>query len=399
MSGGVIVVGGSVAGIRTARALREQGYAGPVRVVEAEDELPYDKPPLSKLPLGADAHVPLLTQSEAAELGIDLVLGLSVTALRPDTSEIVLDDGSVMEFDHLVVATGARARPAPWALEGVHVLRGLADARAIRDGLASSSSLLVIGAGFIGAEVAALARKHGIEVTIVDAAEVPMARVAGDELGQRLSDLHRINGVKTVFGVTVSGIDRDGSTLRAVLSDGSEVRADSIVVGIGAELNIEWLETSGLPLVDGVECDEHGRVRGFTKIYAVGDVARWRRPSMDVSARIEHWTNAVEQANCVAQNIVHPDELVSHDPVAYVWSDQYDWHIHLFGTRPSGVQPEIVEEAEPFRLAATWRDGDGVVLGGLTINWTRESVKLRKAIAARNAAARVDGTEMKVASA
>ncbi|MGO4204787.1 NAD(P)/FAD-dependent oxidoreductase [Rhodococcus sp. TAF43] len=389
MSGGVLIVGGSVGGIRTARALRNEGYVGKVTVVEAESHLPYDKPPLSKAPLDGDAHVPLLTAEEARELDIELVLGRAAVELRPQDRQVVLGDGVVLDYEELVIATGAAARPAPWSGPGVHVLRTIADARALRESLLGASHLLVVGAGFIGAEVASLARKQGIEVTIVDPAPTPMARVMGDELGQRFSQLHRTHGVDTRFGATVDTLEHVEGGIRAELSDGASVLVDAVVVGIGAVLNTRWLESSGLALEDGVECDEFGRVAGAEHIFAVGDIARWYQPRQEKAARVEHWTNAVEQANCVARNIFAPDAPVPHDPVAYVWSDQYDWKIQLFGTRDITGTPVVVEQAEPFRLAAIWQDADGRASGGLTVNWPKASVQLRRTIAAGGSADQV----------
>lgn len=386
MSGGILIVGGSVGGVRTARALRSEGYAGPVTVVEAESHVPYDKPPLSKMPLDRDAHVPLLTTDEARDLDIELLLGTVAVELRARANELVLGDGAVLGYDELVIATGAAARPSPWTSPGVHVLRTLADARALRESLKGAARLLVVGAGFIGAEVASLSRKQGIDVTIVDPAPIPMARVVGAELGQRLSDLHRANGVATKFGTTVRTLDRVDGGLRATLSDGSEFTVDAVVVGIGAVVNLGWLESSGLTLDDGVVCDEYGRTPGFAHIHAVGDVAKWHQPRLGKSARVEHWTNAVEQANTVAHNIVHPEDVRAHDPVAYVWSDQYEWKIQLFGTRDTTADPLVVEQSDPQRVAAIWQDSDGLVSGGFTVNWPKASVLLRRTITAGGAA-------------
>jgi NADPH-dependent 2,4-dienoyl-CoA reductase/sulfur reductase-like enzyme len=372
---GVVIVGGSVAGIRTARALREQGYAGPVQVLEAEAEVPYDKPPLSKGSIDADARVPLITPEEAVELGIDLRLRSRVTGLDASRQRVTLEDGSVIHFEHLVVATGLTPRRAPYDVSGVHVLRTLADARAMRAAIARSRRVLVIGAGFIGAEVAALARGHGVGVTLVDREPVPMKRIVGDDLGERLSELHRRHGVDTRFGATVTSLAREGAGFRATLSDGGTVDADAVVVGIGSEVNLGWLAGSGLLVDDGVVCDARGAVVGAPGIHAVGDAARW------AGVRVEHWTSAVEQAVCVARAIAHPDSPAVHEPVTYVWSDQYDWKIQLVGARDVARRPEVTEQADPFRLAATWRDGDGRITGGVTVNWPRESVKLRTAVA------------------
>ncbi len=388
----VVVVGGSVSGIRTAKALRECGFTGTIRVIEAENELPYDKPPLSKLAVDTDPHVPLITRPEADELRIELDLGRAVTAVRPGDGEVDLDDGAIVGYDQLVIATGARARPSPWDVDGALVLRGIDDARSLRTRLTTSRRLLIIGAGFIGSEVAALARAGEIDVTIVDSAPIPMARVVGEELGKRFIDLHHTHGVTTKFGVSVEKMVRDGDIIRTRLSDGSEIRSDTVLVGIGASLNTDWLSSAGLADAEGVRCDEYGRVLGHPNISAVGDVSAWLRPGTGTHSRIEHWTNGIEQATSVAARLAGKDDVPPHDPVAYVWSDQYDWRIHLFGTRPAGIVPEVVEEAEPFRLVATWKDENGEVTGGVAVNWPRESVRLRKAIAARNAS-RVTATE------
>ncbi|MFC5997011.1 NAD(P)/FAD-dependent oxidoreductase [Pseudonocardia hispaniensis] len=376
----MVIVGGSVAGVRTARALREQGYPGVIRVIEAEAEPPYDKPPLSKAALDGNARVPLMTLEEARELDIELSLGRRATGLLTPSAHLVFGDGTVMGFDDLVVATGVRPRPAPWRHEGVHVLRTWADAAGLRARLATSRHLLVVGAGFLGAELAALARRHGIEVTMVDPAAVPMSRAVGSVLGERFSALHRRHGVDTRFGTLVTMLEPSGGGFRAELADGSVVLPDTVVVAIGSDLDLDWLEASGLPVDDGIICDEYGRVVGFPNVHAVGDVARWHRPRSGTSARVEHWTNAVEQANSVAHNILHPGAPIAHDPVGYVWSDQYDWKIQLIGTRDPDRRPEIFEQDEPFRLAAIWQGTDGRVTGGATVNWPKASVWLRTAV-------------------
>lgn len=380
MIDGVVIVGGSVAGIRTARALREHGYAGPVRVVEAEAEIPYDKPPLSKGSVDLDACVPLITLEEADALDVDLLLRRRAVALDADRRRLSLDDGTVLTFDHLVIATGLTPRRTPYDVAGVHVLRTLADARALRAALARAQRVLVIGAGFIGAEVAAMARRHGVEVTLVDPAPVPMGRVVGADLGGRFADLHRRHGVDTRFGTTVRALDPAGAGYRAALSDGTVVEVDEVVVGIGSEVNVGWLAGSGLVVGNGVRCDDRGGAVGAPGIHAVGDAACW------AGVRVEHWTSAVEQAVCVARTIVDPGRPVAPAPVTYVWSDQYDWKIQLVGTRDVARDPVVVEEAEPFRLLATWHDDDGRVTGGVTVNWPRESVRLRTALARGGAA-------------
>lgn len=389
MTSGVLVIGGSVGGVRTARALRAEGFDGPIRIVEAEDEPPYDKPPLSKTALGQDPRVPLLAAEEARESGIELLLGRRAVALDPGRRAVRLDDGTDLPYDDLVIATGVRARRLAWAGEGVHVLRTLADSTRLRADLIGAEHILVVGAGFIGAEAASLCRSAQLEVCLVDPAPVPMARFVGAGLGERFVDLHRRHGVDTRFGVVVEALDRVGGRWSARLSDGTTVFTDAVLVGVGAEVDLSWLAGSGLRTEDGIVCDEHGRADGVPGVFAVGDVARWYQPRTGTSTRIEHWTNAVEQAACVARTIVRPDELLAHDPVAYVWSDQYDWKIQLFGARDPGQEPVVLEQSEPFRLAAVWQDADGRASGGVTVGWPKASVLLRKAIAAQAPAAEV----------
>lgn len=378
---GVLIVGASVAGIRTARALRDKGFQGAVRVVDGQTEIPYDKPPLSKRAVDAEVHVPLITAAEAAELRIELILGSPAVSLDPTSAGIVLADGRRLGYDTLVIATGLTARSAPWSDDAVHVLRTADDARALRADLVDARHLLVVGAGFIGAEVASLARKHGIDVTLVDPTLIPMSRVVGDELGERMAALHRRHGVNTKFGTVVTDLTRAGTRLHAELADGSAVTTDVVLVGIGSEVNVGWLEQSLLPLADGVLCDESGRVAGFPGVFAVGDVACWHQPRLGFAARAEHWTNAVEQAICVAHKIAHPADPKTLDSVGFVWSDQHDWKIQLAGTRDVTRQPLVLEQAEPFRLAALWSDDNGRVTGGMTVNWPKASVRLRGAVA------------------
>lgn len=391
---GVLIIGGSVGGIRTARALRESGYSGPVTVVEAEAEPPYDKPPLSTAWDDEKVLVPLLTEEQARELDIELILGRAAAALDPLRRQVVLaadahGERAVLSYDELVIATGAAARPSPWAGPRIHVLRTIADARALRATLRRAERVLVVGAGFIGSEVAAMANQKGIQVTLVDPAPIPMARLVGEELGFHFSELHRAHGVDVHFGESIIEMEHVDGCVRAQLSDGATVLVDAVVVGIGAIVNTTWLESSGLALNDGVECDNQGRVVGTEHIHAVGDVARWYQPRLHQAIRMEHWTNAVEQANCVASNLEAPGSPQVHEPVAFVWSYQYDWKIHLFGSRDVRDTPRVIEQCDPFRLAAIWQDSDGAVTGGLTINWPKASVQLRRAIPAGTAAAQV----------
>jgi phthalate 3,4-dioxygenase ferredoxin reductase component len=383
----VVVVGASIGGVRTAQALRRQRFAGRIIVVGDDAELPYDKPPLSKQLLAGTweaGRLALLSAEDAARDGIELALGMAADHLDLAGRRVVLADGTSFAYDTVVIATGASARPSPWsARSGVHVLRTLADSQALRADLARRGSVVVIGGGFIGAEVAATANALGCAVTIVDPLAVPMSRMVGAEVGARLSDLHRRHGVTTRFGVGVESVEGRSGDLTVVLTDGSLLAASTVVVGIGAIPGDAWLAASGLVIDDGVVCDEFCRAVGQNDVYAVGDVARWLHPGHGEQVRVEHWTNAVEQAACVAYNIAHPTSLRAYRPVEYVWSDQYDWKIQIIG-RPGGHgEHRLIGDLSGTHARASvlyTDDGDRIV-GAVTVNWPRAQVLCRTALA------------------
>lgn len=386
----VVIVGSGIGGIRTAQALRSAGFAGKVTVVGAEPDLPYDRPPLSKGYLaGQDSAeaVALISQADAAEAGITLRLGASAERILPKEKSLVLDNGEVLPYDVCVVATGAAARPTPWnKLDGVHVLRSLADSQALREQLRARREVAVIGGGFIGSEVAATARKLGLDVTVIDPLPLPLERTLGATVAQLVTELHHRNGVSTLFGAGVDSIDNSGTQLNLRLSTGTTLTTDAVVLGIGAIPNDGWLAGSGLPVSNGLLCDEFCRVQGRDDIFAVGDVARWYNPRYDGHVRVEHWTNAVEQARCVAHNITFPGQLIPYEAIEYVWTDHYDWKIQIAG-RPThdAVATEAVvgdfTGPRP-RGAVLYGDSSGVLCGAVTVNWPRAIVLGRQALAA-----------------
>ncbi|MBK1787587.1 FAD-dependent oxidoreductase [Prauserella sp. ASG 168] len=378
-----VVVGSSVGGVRTAQALRAAGYDGDVVLVGEETVAPYDKPPLSKGLLAGTsttADITLLTEQAAREAGIELLLGRAASGLDVAGRRVELDDGERLAYDDVVLATGARARPSPWgALPGVHVLRSLADATALADDLRQGGPLVVIGAGFIGAEVAATARGMGVaDVTLVDPAPVPLSRALDVEVAGILARLHAENGVHTRFGVGVEGIERVAGGLLVRLADETVLPAATVVVGIGAVPNDDWLRDSGLRLDDGVVCDAYSRAAEH--VYAVGDVARLPHPRRGGLVRAEHWTNAVEQARTVARTIALPESPLAHVPVDYVWSDQYDRTIQLTGRTGGTLAHVLVPGPDPDRaFAALYADADGTFAGAVTVGWPRALVTCRKA--------------------
>ncbi|MFT4306593.1 MAG: FAD-dependent oxidoreductase [Microbacterium sp.] len=384
----VVIVGASLAGTRTAQGLRQLGYTGPVTLVGAESELPYDRPPLSKDLLKADwseeaiESVRLATAEELRDADVELILGNAASHLDVAAKTVDLTDGTKIAYDVLVVATGAVARPSPWRpASGVYQLRTLDDSRAIAARLAHGGHVVVVGGGFIGTEIAAAARGHGCEVTIVDPLEEPMTRLVGPEVAGSLVDLHGRNGARTRFGVGVVGIEGRDDDLVVTLADGDTIPAATVVVGIGSIPSTGWLEDSGLVLDNGVVCDGLLRAEGVPDVYAVGDVARWPHPGRGVLVRAEHWTNASDQARYVATALATGTEE-PYQPSDYVWSDQYDWKVNAVGWRdPEGSSIVVGDLDEDGRVAVVHADAHGVACGAVTVNWVRALNQLRRLLA------------------
>jgi phthalate 3,4-dioxygenase ferredoxin reductase component len=379
-----VIVGGSVAGTRVASDLRRLGYAGEVKLVDSQHELPYDRPPLSKDMLTSAEESPhlLLSAEQADDRQIDLRLGVRAESLDVAGSAVILANGTVERYDTLVIATGARPRPTPWPLsERVLELRTLADGRRLRDALRVSRKIVVVGAGFIGAEVASAARTMGLDVVIVDPVTVPMSRLFGEVIGERFTQLHNAHGVTTQFGVGVAAIDVTSDGVAVDLTNGSTLRADLVVVGIGVQPNDSWLGSSGLALDNGVLCDSRCRAEGRPDIFVAGDVARWHHPRYGEAVRVEHWTNAVEQAQFVARAIADPAIDAEFAPVSYVWSDQYDWKIQIAGRPERGTEHRVVSNVDRSQFAAVYTDAQGFLSGALTVNWPRAAVLSRRALA------------------
>ena len=378
----IVVVGGSLAGIRSAEALRRRGFEGRLVLVGAEPERPYDRPPLSKEFLKGERELDKiqLTKPEGFDaLELDLRLGRSASALEPGDKTLRLDDGERLAYDGLVIATGASARPLPGApdLDGIHTLRTLGDSLAIRDALAQGPRVAVVGAGFIGAEVAATCRQRGLEVTMIEALESPMARVLNPKVGDVCAAAHRDEGVDVRLGVGVDAIEGDGRVERVRLADGSVVDADLVVVGIGAYPETAWLESSGLELRDGVVCDATCATRA-EGVVAAGDVARWHHEGYGESVRIEHWTNAVEQADAVAARLLDGPDVPPFAPVPFVWSDQFALKIQAAGTiRPDDDLFVAHGSLEERQFVALFGRG-GKLTGALAMNRVRQLMGYRR---------------------
>ncbi|MBP0495889.1 NAD(P)/FAD-dependent oxidoreductase [Pararoseomonas indoligenes] len=331
----VVIVGASVAGVGVANELRRLGHAGEILLVDGQDHLPYDRPPLSKAVLlgeEADAGLPFHEAAHYAGIGVELVLGRAAVSLDAATRTITLADGTRLRGDAVVIASGARARRFPAGLaEGpVWTIRDLADAHALRRQLRPGMRLAVVGGGFVGAEVASSARKLGLEVAVFEAAPLPFLRILGPTVAAELAALHEGAGVALRCGITVDRISRHGAAQRLHLSDGGSEEADLVVAGLGCLPNVEWLEGSGLPLVNGVVCDAFGRT-GVDGIFAAGDAAAWFSPLAGRHERHEHWTAAREQARIVAAAIAGTEATAWEAFVPYFWSDLHGRRVQVLG--------------------------------------------------------------------
>ena len=351
----IAIIGGSLAGLRAAETLRAEGFTGTITVVGAESHLPYDRPPLSKQFLagtwGLD-RVQLRTPDKIDALGLDLRLGRRALSLDIEGGAVIIDDGEPLVFDGLVVATGAEPRPLPGApaLTGMHTLRTLEDSISLGQATAEEGiRVVVVGAGFIGSEVAATCRGRGAHVTVLEALAQPLSRVLGDEMGAVCGALHANHGVELRTGVGVVGVHaRDGGPgagefVAAVeLDDGTLIDADVVVVGIGVVPTTDWLAGSGLELANGVVAGP--TLHAASNVVVAGDAARWFDERLGEHIRIEHWTNAAEQGAVAARNLLAGEsDATAYSPVPYFWSDQYDIKIQVIGHPDAEADVVVVD--------------------------------------------------------
>ena len=386
-----VIVGASLAGINAARTLRLQGHTGSIIVVDADSERPYDRPPLSKQMLtGEWEPEKILLPAGKEDLDLEFRLGVRAKAVDLAARQITLEgaDGTVANtaFDSLIIASGASARRLPdtAGIAGVHVVRTLADSLALRAELeAGPSRVVVIGAGFIGAEVASSCRKRGIEVTLVEAMPLPLERILGAEMGRVCAQVHIENGVDLRLGTGVLQLETaivDGveKVVGVALTDGTSVATEVVVVGIGVTLNVDWLEGSGLTLDDGVVCDN--TLLAAPGVVAAGDIARYPSARFGRMLRVEHWETAIAGGEAAARRLLAEtsgETPVVFDPIPWFWSDQYDRKIQLAG-RPMPTDTCVVVHGstDEFRFVALYGDGDRLT-GVLGMNRPRHVVQLR----------------------
>lgn len=381
----ICVVGASLAGLRAIEALRAGGFAGHLSLIGAEPHLPYDRPPLSKELLAGewDHDRTVLRRAPYDELDVELRLGVRAGALDVAGRVVELDGGERVTFDGLIIATGATPRTLPLGdLDGIFTLRTLDDAMALRARLDAGARVVIIGAGFIGAEVAATCRKRGLSVTVLEALSQPMVRGIGPRIGARLAQLHRDQGVDLRLGVTVDGISGDGRVEGVLLADGEEIPADVVLVAIGVVAETDWLEGSGLTLDNGVVCDE--TLMAAPHIAAAGDVCRWpnRQFGGDLM-RLEHWTNATEQGVFAATSLLaHAagESVAPFAPVPFVWSDQYEVKIQCAGRFGADDDLEIVHGDISDRQFVALFGRDDRLVGALAFSRPRQLMAYRRMI-------------------
>lgn len=380
MSDGVLIVGGGLASQRCAETLRARGHEGRIRIVCGEAEAPYDRPPLSKGVLAGevpDQDVAFRQSSWYRDNSVELILGRLARRLRPQRSIVELDDGRELGYENLLIATGSAARRLP-ALEGysnVHSLRTLADARRLRAALRPGARLAIVGAGFIGQEVAATARKAGAEVTILEALSAPLAHILGEDVGRWFAALHSEEGVNVRLGAMLESANGNGAVEELVVRGGERVDCDAVVVGVGVAPAAGWLEGSGLE-ADGVLTDHAARTR-IPGVYASGDVARSFDHRAGEHTRTEHWDAAARQGVAAAGAILGGEP--SQGPLPSFWSDQYGMRIQYVGHAHRADASRI--EGDPgerdFAVVYTRRERP---VAALAVDRPRAFARLRKQI-------------------
>jgi 3-phenylpropionate/trans-cinnamate dioxygenase ferredoxin reductase component len=361
-----VIVGGGLAGAKAAQALRDEGFDGRVVLLGEEDVAPYERPPLSKDYLRGDAGRDAIWAQEEGWYDaheVELRTGVHVADVVPASSEVVLDGGERIGYDQLLLATGSSARriPIPGAeLAGVHVLRTVADSDALREALAPGARVVVIGAGWIGCEVAASARERGCEVAMVAPEEVPLERVLGPEVGAVYRDVHASHGVELVLGTGVEAIEGNGRASGVRTSGDRVLPADVVVLGVGAVPRLELAQAAGLRVDDGVLADDRLRT-SVPNIYVAGDIARAQHPILGETVRVEHWGTALEQGPAAARNMLGRDE--AYERIPYFFSDQYDVGMEYAGHALTYDRVVFRGDPSTFEFMAFWMRGERVAAG------------------------------------
>jgi 3-phenylpropionate/trans-cinnamate dioxygenase ferredoxin reductase subunit len=361
-----VIVGASLAGAKAAETLRAEGFDERVVLIGAEDERPYERPPLSKDYLRGEAEretVYVHPEGFYADHDIELRLGRTAVSLNAAGSELTLDDGERLPYDRLLLATGAEPRRLSipgGELDGVLYLRSVADCDALRGRLDRGGAVVVIGAGWIGAEVAASARQRGLDVTVIDPLTVPLERVLGTEVGAVYRDIHLDHGVQMLLGTGVEAFEGGTAVERVRTSDGRELECDFVVVGVGVQPRTGLAAQAGLAVDNGLLVDEHLQT-GAPGVFAAGDVANAHHPFYGERIRVEHWANALHQGPIAARAMLGEPDV--YDRLPYFFSDQYDVGMEYAGF--ARTWDRVVFRGDPAtrEFIAFWLSGNRVVAG------------------------------------
>lgn len=369
-----VIVGGSLAGAKIAEALRDKDFDGTIVLLSEEEHLPYERPPLSKEHFAGKKELPDFTVHHGdwyRDHHVDLRLGTTATALDAGTHQVTLPDGSTLGYDKLALATGSRPRrpPIPGAdADGVHYLRTIEQSDALLAAVTGPATprLAIIGAGWIGLEIAAGARDRGADVTVVEAAELPLLAALGPEMGAVFAELHRAHGVDLRFGAKVEEITTAGGRATGLrLGDGSTLPADAVLVAVGAQPNIELAEQAGLSVDGGVLVDA-SLTTSDPDIVAVGDIAAQQHPTLGTRVRVEHWANALHQPAVAAATMLGKQAEYARLP--YFFTDQYDLGMEYTGYAPQYARVVVRGDTAAREFVAFYLDADNRVLAGMNVN-------------------------------
>lgn len=368
-----VIVGGGLAAAKAAEALRANDFDGHIVLIAEEYHLPYERPPLSKEFLAGKKSLEDFTVHDAAwyrDSNVDLRLGTAVTGIDRSAHTVVLPDNSSVHYDKLLLATGSRSRrpPIPGSEAArVHYLRTFDDAVELNSTLREGSSLAIVGAGWIGLEVAASARSRGVEVTVVETARLPLLAALGAEAGQVFADLHRDHGVNLLLESSVAEISTaSGAATGLVLDDGTSIAADAVLVAVGAAPNVELAQAAGLDMGDGGVLVDSTLRSNDADVYAVGDIAAAEHPLYGTRIRTEHWANALKQPAVAAANML--DKNLDYAELPYFFTDQYDLGMEYVGYAPSYERVVFRGDVARREFIAFWLDNQSRVLAGMNVN-------------------------------
>lgn len=377
--GNIVIVGGSLAGLRAATELRQNAFAGQITVIGDEEELPYDRPPLSKEVLRGEQSPDEVTLAGAAEVDVRWRLGAPAVALDPAGKVVATADGAEVPYDGLIVATGSGARSLPGfdtSAANVHSVRRIADAVRLREALTPGTRLLIVGCGFIGIEVASSARSLGVDVTVasIDPPAAPAGPLASTSATRLLTEA----GVDLHIGETFTEAAATAQGYRVTLSDGAVIDADQVLIAVGSVPNVGWLASAGADVSDGVACDEALRVIGLPGVVAAGDVVRWPNPAFGgLPMRVEHWSNAVEQGAAAARALLAGPDAGPFGSVPSFWSDHFGIRLQSVGLPQLASRFEVVAGDPDDGRFCAGAYADDVLVGGMAYGMPRPLVSIR----------------------